>query len=262
MADMNSLVPAIVTDEASVLAEYAGYGGADTHDAEPVGVPILRWRHMGANTATAVGGKFYNSLEGDDHPYDDITCVVLDGKNSRAYYASAYDPKAAKTGSLNPPDCKSNDGVQGVGTPGGDCKTCPLATWGENGTPPACALSYDRLIFDFHTGQLGVMSFARTKIKAVQEFQRTIRARNGGSIPMWAYKVKIVSERRENFFVPKFEIEGVLPRADALKFLELKNEANTAFLRNSTGDNVVPNASADSIPDAGVIDADTAAAAY
>lgn len=262
MSDQNTLVPAVVVDESSAISEYAGYGGPETHDAQPVGVPILRWRHMGANTATAVGGKFYNSLEGDDKPYDELPCVVLDGKNSRAYYASAYDPKAAKAGTLNPPDCKSNDGIIGIGKPGGECASCPLAKWGDNGTPPACALSYDRLIFDFHTGQLGIMSFARTKIKAVQEFQRAIRARNGGSIPMWAYKVKITSERRENFFVPKFEIEGVLPKADALKFLELKNEANAAFLRNNTSDSIVPGASADSIPDAGDFDAGSAAAAY
>lgn len=260
MSDQNALVPGIVTDEAAAIADYAGYGGPDTHDTSPVGVPILRWRHMGANTATAVGGKFYNSLEGDDRAYDEIPCIILDGKNSRAYYQTAYDPKAAKVGNLNPPDCKSNDGSIGVGNPGGECKVCPHSQWGANGAPPACALSYDRLIVDFHTGQLGIMSFARTKIKAIQEFHKSIRARNGGTIPMWAYKVIIRSERRENYHVPKIDIEGVVLKSEALKYLELKNEANAAFLRTGVSENPVPNASIDNLTDD--VDATSAASAY
>lgn len=262
MADQ-SLVPSVVTDEVKAIAEFAAFaGGPDTHDAQPVGIPILRWRHMGANTANAVGGKFYNSLEGEDKAYDEIHAVFLDGKNSRAYYASAYDPKSAKAGTLNPPDCKSNDGIEGVGNPGGKCATCPLSQWGANGAPPQCALSYDRLMFDFHTGQLGIMSFARTKIKAIQEFQRAIRARNGGTIPMWAYKVIVRSERRENFFVPKIDIEGVLPKDEAMKFLQLKGEANNAFLRSNTGETVTPAASTESVPSDAEFDAANAAAAY
>lgn len=242
MTDDNTLVPSVIKDETLAVSEYSGYGGPETHDVAPIGMPILRWRHMGANTASAQGGKYYNSLEGEDAAYDEVPCIILDGKNSRAYYDRPYDPKAAKAGVSSMPDCKSNDGIEGVGTPGGKCELCPLSKWGAAGEPPRCALSYDRLIFDFHTHQLGIISFARTKIKAIQDFQRTIKARNGGTVPMWAYKVVLRSERKENFFIPRIDIEGVLPKGDALKFMELKAEANNVFLRSNTSDSFTPNA--------------------
>ena len=237
------LVPA--KDEKAILAEYAGYTNEeDTHDTQPLSSPMLRWQHMGASSLERIGGKFYNSLEGSDKPYDSIEVVFINGRNSRAFYEQPYDAKAVKANGAQPPDCKSNDGLIGEGTygrgsaqnPSGRCEVCPMSQWsgrGKDGKPPRCSLSYDRLIYDFQTGQVGIISFSRTKIKAISDFQRALQARNGGTVPMWGYKCRITSEPRENWFVPKIEILGIMPPADALKFREMKIESDAAFMRQS-----------------------------
>jgi hypothetical protein len=263
MTDQNLLVPAVVKDERSAIAEYAGIAGfagmKDTHDVQQLGTPMLRWKLMGTSAGKREGGKFYNSLE-EDVAYSEVPAVFIDGKNSRSYYAGSYDPKAMKSGPAAQPDCKSNDGIVGIGTPGGNCEKCPLSRWGKDGTPPACALSYDRLMFDFHTNQLGIMSFAKSKIKALQEFEKTRKARNGGAVPMWAYKVIIRSERKDAYWVPKIEIEGVLPTNDAVRFFELKKEAESAFLRTST--EVITPSNIESALDDVELDPSVGAAAY
>ncbi len=54
-----------------------------------------------------------------------LKCVVLCAQKVRQYYAGEF------TGENAPPDCASADGVEGLGTPGGECATCPLAQWGS-----------------------------------------------------------------------------------------------------------------------------------
>jgi len=259
MADSNDLTVVKPEDEAALVAEFAQWAGQDqTHDEVQLGQPILRWRHMGANTQDAIGGKFYNSLEGTDVSYDELPCIIIDGKNSRAFYRTAYDPKKAKGGDVAQPDCKSADGITGVGDPGGECKTCPMSQWGADGKPPPCALSYDRLIWDFHTNQLGIIRFARSKIAAIRQFHQAVRARNGGTIPIWAYKVTIRSERKDAYWIPKIDIDGVLPKDEAMKMLDLKNEANASFMRQNTQEvNVTPTEDGDA-----ALDPATAAGAY
>lgn len=259
MSDPTGLVPAVVSDEASVLADYAGYAGAgpDVHDVEEIRVPLLRWKLMGTSAGSKEGGKFYNTLE-NDQAYDEVPAVFLDGKNSRSYYAGSYDPKAK--GPAPQPDCKSNDGVIGVGNPGGECAKCPLSKWGKDGTPPACSLSYDRLIIDFHTNQPGIMSFAKSKIRPLQDFEKARKARNAGQVPMWAYKVVIRSERKDAYWIPRIDIEGVLPKEEALRFYNMKQEISESFNRSNpqvvTTENI---ASAFDAPDE---DAALAATAY
>lgn len=238
MTESKEIAVVSETDERKAIADYAGYAGEpDVHDAEPLRAPILRWSHAGTSTGTKEGGKFYNSLEGTDVAYDEVPCVFLDGKNSRAFYREAYDPKKPKSGADAMPDCKSSDGITGVGDPGGTCADCPYSKWSASGNPPSCALSYDRLIFDFHTHQAGVISFARSKIKAIQGFQAAIKARNGGQIPQWGYKAVLRSERKDAYWIPKIEIVGLMPRDEAVFFKNLKTETNLAFMR-STGESV------------------------
>lgn len=64
----------------------------------------------------------------------EIVGVILYNHPAYAYYQDAY------TGGSNPPDCGSFDGVCGVGTPGGACKTCPYNQYGSaaEGKGKAC----------------------------------------------------------------------------------------------------------------------------
>jgi hypothetical protein len=70
---------------------------------------------------------------------ESFRCVVIHTQCRRAYY------KSAKPVEGTPPDCFSSDCKQGVGDPGGDCGTCPLAAWksaqGGTGAGQACRKS-------------------------------------------------------------------------------------------------------------------------
>lgn len=78
-------------------------------------------------------GSTVFEVPGDDGEPDTVkefSAVILWHHPVLAYYRSKY------TGGSNPPDCGSFDGVNGVGNPGGRCKTCPLNQFGtsENGS--------------------------------------------------------------------------------------------------------------------------------
>jgi len=63
-----------------------------------------------------------------------ISGTIICWQPVRAYYATEF------TGGNEPPDCSSQDGKTGDGTPGGDCKTCPFSQWGSGGNGgQACA---------------------------------------------------------------------------------------------------------------------------
>ncbi len=50
--------------------------------------------------------------------------IVVHFKLTRAYWSP-------DSGSGGPPQCRSNDGIVGIGDPGGHCKTCPFAQFGS-----------------------------------------------------------------------------------------------------------------------------------
>lgn len=53
--------------------------------------------------------------------------VVVAWRDPRSYWAAGLE----ESGGGTPPDCSSPDGVRGVGTPGGDCASCPMNEWGS-----------------------------------------------------------------------------------------------------------------------------------
>jgi hypothetical protein len=57
--------------------------------------------------------------------------VLVHFKRTRAYWPNE-DPDGS------PPQCRSADGVIGVGDPGGQCRRCPLSQFGAAGERPAC----------------------------------------------------------------------------------------------------------------------------
>jgi len=65
-------------------------------------------------------------LDGESQSTKSIDGIVLMQKTNRFYWANAY------TGEGSPPDCQSRDLKTGVGTPGGNCATCPYAQWGSD----------------------------------------------------------------------------------------------------------------------------------
>ena len=76
------------------------------------------------------------SVEGDQASKE-IVGVIVSWKETRRYWEDSY----ASTGGGEPPDCYSDDGLIGVGTPGGTCSKCPMAEFGtatdDKGKPGA-----------------------------------------------------------------------------------------------------------------------------
>ncbi len=77
----------------------------------------------------------------------DITGVIVFNHPAFAYYRDKY------AGGSNPPDCSSFDGVQGNGTPGGRCASCPYNRFGSgDGQSKLC--KNKRMLYILREGEL------------------------------------------------------------------------------------------------------------
>lgn len=97
--------------------------------------------------------------------------IVVHFKLTRAY----WDPDAQ---SGTPPQCRSNDGIIGIGNPGGECKTCPLAQFGtaldDKGNPaPGQACNAKEIWFMLRPGSFLPVAVAlpATSLKAAKAYR-------------------------------------------------------------------------------------------
>jgi len=70
-----------------------------------------------------------------------ILGVIVKTQHTRQYWETEYD------GGNNPPDCASEDGITGIGTPGGNCMECPFSEFGSDAKERGKACHEKRLIF-------------------------------------------------------------------------------------------------------------------
>jgi len=96
------------------------------------------------------GGGIVFEIPGEDGETDtvkDFSAVILFHHPLNCFYTTKY------SGGSAPPDCGSFDGVTGIGTPGGSCKSCPHNQFGsgENGSK---ACKNRRRIFLLREGEL------------------------------------------------------------------------------------------------------------
>lgn len=73
------------------------------------------------------------TISGETESVKELKGIIVGAKDSRLYFSKKYD------GSNDPPDCFSDDGITGVGDPGGNCAECPLSKFGSGGERPRCA---------------------------------------------------------------------------------------------------------------------------
>lgn len=123
---MNALIPAPQVD-LDMLRDTLGPGGLKFSDLDVLTVPS-----KGSTSWELPEGGGGSALEG----------VILAAQTRRTFYAVPYEE--AEEGQK--PDCSSSDGITGEGDPGGDCATCPLAQFGEDGERPRCS-EERRLLF-------------------------------------------------------------------------------------------------------------------
>jgi hypothetical protein len=98
-----------------VIAANIGTGGFSQGDLDTVRVPLggaVTW-----SIQTIDGETASKQFDG----------VIAAWKEPRAYWQESL----SSTGGGTPPDCSSEDGVSGIGEPGGSCAECPFSQWGS-----------------------------------------------------------------------------------------------------------------------------------
>ena len=101
-------------------------------------------------TIPSAGGTTFElpgEMPGETDAVKEFTGVILYHHPLFSFYHERF------TGGNNAPDCGSYDGVTGIGTPGGDCASCPLNQFGsgENGGK---ACKNKRRIYILREGEL------------------------------------------------------------------------------------------------------------
>lgn len=159
------LLPALANDPKEIIeALRENLGGASISESNLTKIKVP----SGAQTVFAIP-----SLEGEIYEKQLIGTVVFHA-SGRAYFATAYDDPNKEDLA---PNCASDDGLIGIGHPGGSCAACPMAKFGSassikgpNAKGQACSermklymLRGDQMIPD-------IVSVPPTSIKACRDF--------------------------------------------------------------------------------------------
>ena len=126
------------------------------------------------------GGGTVFEIPGDDpdepETVKEFSAVILYQHALNAYYKNEY------TGGSNPPDCGSYDGFVGDGTPGGQCRSCPLNQYGS-GKNGAKACKNRRRLYLLREGDVFPMmlSLPTGSLKGFTRYLTRVVTRYGSS---------------------------------------------------------------------------------
>lgn len=103
--------------------------------SENLGGQKLEQKHLPRVKIPSGGGTAWEIP--NEAPTKELTGILVAFKADQRAYWQSEDPSG------KPPDCRSDGGVIGIGTPGGDCATCPFAQFGSSpkGKGQACKQS-------------------------------------------------------------------------------------------------------------------------
>lgn len=153
-------------------------------------------RSLAAVKVPAGGGMTWTVPHPDgEQDTRELTGVILFVQNTRAYYSSPVGD-----GQASPPDCSSDDGITGVGDPGGACATCPLAQFGSairNGQPATGqACGSKKLLYMLLPDRIlpVVVSAPATSLKAIQGYMGSLLQVGK---PIYAVETKLSLKREE-----------------------------------------------------------------
>ena len=115
----------------------------------------------------AGGGQSFDvpTLEGTE-PKKTVEGVIVNFNDFRTYWEEGFD------GSGTPPDCYSTDSRVGVGTPGGECSSCPLSQWGSasDGKGQACNLKRKLMIVPEDRNLPIVLDVPPSSLKPIKDY--------------------------------------------------------------------------------------------
>ena len=173
--------PVLATDAhvADLIKENLGGTNFSAFDLEKVGIPTgggIKW-----TLQTLTGEIQVPVLEG----------IIVLFQDCRAYWAKEFSGDT-------PPDCASEDGRTGYGTPGGKCLECPMSQFGSDikgGRGQACK-QIRRLFVLRPRSYLPIMvALPPTSIKASKQY--LTRVTNAG-LPYWGVITELSLQKTKN----------------------------------------------------------------
>jgi hypothetical protein len=197
----------------AAIAENVGVGGITEFDFDRIKIPS--GGALSFNVTTLAGETAEKTITG----------VIVIHRDARAYWKKSLD----EGGGSQPPDCHSDDGLAGIGEPGGDCSKCPLARFGSDakqGRGQACKSIRQLFLLRGDSLLPVVLALPPTSLKAARQYMLRLA---GQGVPYWAVATKIGLESAQNaggikYAKATFEFAGMLSpeqRAKAKEYSDM-----------------------------------------
>lgn len=198
-ADGLTTVPAVVSGKGELIdaSSYQLLADPESFEAMQINLEGERLSEFDLDRikVPAAGGTVWQvpTIDGVENQ-EAIEGVILAIQVRRGFWESPFGGGAA-----GPPDCSSMDGITGVGTPGGECATCPMNEFGsavrqdgKQGRGKRC--SEKRLMLVLRAGdRLPIaISAPATSIKGIKQFLMRL------PVPMFQAVVSIGLEREKS----------------------------------------------------------------
>ena len=137
-------------------------------------------------------GDFFNSITGEVYG-ERLQIVPLLFYKSRILFGEEMG---------GPLRCQATDGLHGIGTPGGECTTCPLSQFGVDGTKPEChkLFNYAALVVAkdgrVHPEGMLVFSLKSSGLKVAMDWNALIKLRRA-DIFAGVYEISSVHQKND-----------------------------------------------------------------
>lgn len=140
------------------------------------------------------GGTLWTVIDanGEETGAKELEGIIVHITRRRAYWSSS---KLSKS----PPDCSSIDCVNGRGSPGGDCESCPFNQFGtavddkgNKGRGKAC--KERKLLFILRQGEVlpDVVSAPPGSLKLLRQYQLKL------GVPYWSVVTRLTLEKKDS----------------------------------------------------------------
>ena len=128
------------------------------------GISPFHFDRLSFPTAGVTHWTIYDSLLGEETPLKEIIGVVFHQSTNRSYWSAEFSGTGVQ------PDCSSDNGIVGQGSPGGVCNSCPNNRFGSRGRGKACKESRELYLLREKSSLPLVLSIPPSSIKYFHDF--------------------------------------------------------------------------------------------
>lgn len=194
-----------------------GWMGTTKPEIAPV-VPLFSFN------AKADGG-FTDEATGEIFGRDKTVKVVwLAWSENRAWWELEFGkgdkaPSCRSADMLHPDPASPNRQAE-------SCAACPQSKWQADGSPPACGVRINVMLYLLDEQRITRTSFSGLALKHVARFIGSFKAKAGGRPPMaYVTEITVGSEETSNgtFLVPLLRIGEEIPRDEAQPLIDLRD---------------------------------------